>query len=100
MDATVRRTDTSGGDRWPRAAAVVLAVILQAIVLVPFTVASGLLAPLWAIAVFYVLWVIATGALVLVARRRPLLAPLVPIVNAALLWGGITFGDVVLGWTA
>jgi hypothetical protein len=80
-------------------AAIAVAVVLQLIVLVPFTVASGLLAPLWAIITLYVVWLVAATALVAVARRRPLAAPLVPIVNAAVLWGVITFGGAVLGWT-
>jgi hypothetical protein len=79
---------------------VVVAVLLQAVVLVPFTIASGLLAPLWAVIGFYLLW--AVGALVLfrLARRRPKVTPLVPIVNALVLAGLISLGEFALGWTA
>ena len=79
---------------------VVLAAVLQVVVLVPFTVASGLLAPLWAVLLLYALWLLGAFALARLARRRPLTTPLVPAVNAALLWGAITLGDVWLGWTA
>ena len=79
--------------------AVASAVVLHAVVLVPFTVASGLVAPWPAIALLYVLWLVMAGALWVVARRQPLAAPLVPLVNAGLLFCLITFGETVLGWT-
>lgn len=79
--------------------AVASAVVLQAVVLVPFTVASGLVAPWPAIALLYALWLAMAVALWVVARRRPLAAPLVPLANAGLLFGLITFGETVLGWT-
>jgi hypothetical protein len=77
-----------------------LAVAMQLAVAVPFTVGMGLLAPLWAITVGWALWLAAAGTLVVTARRRPLLTPLVPVTNAALLFAFVTFGDSVLGWTA
>lgn len=91
---------SGGSGRHPlNVIAVAVAVALQAVVLVPFTVASGLVAPWPAIALLYVLWLGMAGALWVVARRRPLAAPLVPLVNAGLLFGLITFGESVLGWT-
>lgn len=83
-----------------RVVAITLAVAGQAVVAVPFTAASGLLAPLWGVAIAWVLWVASAVALVLVARRRPFAAPLVPVANAALLWLLITIGGAVFGWTA
>lgn len=79
---------------------VAVAIVLHLVVLVPFTVASGLVAPFWAIAAFFGLWLVGAGTLVLLARRRPLVAPLVPVVNATLLWAAITAGEGWLGWTA
>src|SRR5690625_2466456 len=81
-------------------AAIVLAVVLHLIVAVPFTVGLGLIAPVWAIAVAWVLWLTAAATLTMIARRRPLLSPTVPVANAVLLYGLITFGESVLGWTA
>jgi hypothetical protein len=81
-------------------AVIIGAALLQLLVLVPFTVASGLLAPLWAVVTLYLLWLAAAAVLVRLASRRPLLTPAVPIVNAALLWLALTAGDVLLGWTA
>jgi hypothetical protein len=88
------------GARPLRLVAVGSAIALQAVVLVPFTVGSGLLAPLWAVVVLYLLWGASAVALWFTARRRPLAAPLVPLVNAALLFGLVSFGEAVLGWTA
>lgn len=96
---TPARTDGDRG-RLAGTLAITVASILQLVVLVPFTVASGLLAPLWAVVGIYALGIAAVTTLVAVARRRPLLSPLVPIVHAAVLWGVITFGEAVLGWTA
>lgn len=77
-----------------------LAVAMQLAVAVPFTVGMGLLAPLWALIVGWVLWLVAAGALVVTARHRPLIAPLAPVTNGALLFTFVTLGDSVLGWTA
>jgi hypothetical protein len=89
------------GGRTPLHLAVIaIAIGLQLVVAVPFTVAMGLLAPLWAIVVAWVVWLAAAALLVVTVRRRPLRAPIVPIVNAGLLFGFVTLGEAVLGWTA
>lgn len=103
MDTTADR-DTSGAhDRDGhalRVLAVVVAGLLQLVVLFPFTVASGLLAPLPGVVAAYLLGIASVVVLVRVARRRPLLSPVVPVVNAALLFAMLSLGDVLLGWTA
>lgn len=76
-----------------------LAAALQLVVLVPFTVASGLLAPLWAVVLLYAVWLAGATMLVRTARSRPLVTPVVPLVNAAVVWSVITLGEVWLGWT-
>ena len=91
---------TNRGGRALPIAVVAIAGVLQLVVLVPFTVASGLVAPLWAIVGLYILWLAAAAVFVVLARRRPLLTPLVPVVNAALLWAAMTAGERLLGWTA
>jgi hypothetical protein len=88
------------GRRVLRTVAMGIAIALQAVLLVPFTVASGLLAPLWAVIVLYLLWLVAAGTLWVVARHQPLAAPLVPLANGSLLFGLLVFGESVLGWTA
>jgi hypothetical protein len=80
-------------------AVVLVAVVMQIVVAVPFTVALGLLAPAWGIAVAWSLWLAGVAALITIARRRPLLAPVVPVVNAGLLFVLVTVGESLLGWT-
>jgi hypothetical protein len=93
-------TPTDGSGSHPlRLLAVGSGIALQAVVLVPFTVGSGLVAPWPAMAALYVLWLGMSGLLWVVARRWPLAAPLVPLTNAGLLFGVITFGASALGWT-
>jgi hypothetical protein len=82
-----------------RAVVVAIAALGQLVVAVPFTAASGLLAPLAGIVMAWVLWAGCAVAFVLVARRWPLATPLVPLVNVGLLALLITFGDLALGWT-
>lgn len=81
----------------------VLAVVVAAVQQLGvgwFTAASGLLAPLWAIVVLGLLWLAAAAMLVRVARRRPPVAPLVPLANGLLWWAVMMAGENWLGWTA
>jgi hypothetical protein len=80
--------------------AITLAVVGQVIVLVPFTVASGLVAPLWAVVVLHGLWLASAFSLWPTGRRFPLLTPLIPLANAILLWLAVIGGERLLGWTA
>jgi hypothetical protein len=75
--------------------------LLALIAMTPFYFAAGLMAPAWAVAVFILVWLglFAAGVLLLV-RRRPLWVIPLPVA-AALFWiGGMTLGDLLLGWTA
>ncbi|MGX5357453.1 hypothetical protein [Kocuria sp. KH4] len=78
-----------------------LAVVLAAaahLVVGYFYLASGLMAPLWAVVLLLVWWAVLTGAGVRLVRRRSFLVLLVPIV-AAVTWVGLmAFGGQVLGW--
>jgi hypothetical protein len=82
-----------------RVAAVAAAAVFQFVVLVPFTVASGLVAPLWAVVMLFAIWATAVAGLVLLARNRPFATLLVPITNMALWWLVMTIGERFLGWT-
>jgi len=94
-------TPNANTDKRPLAIlAIAVGFTMQLVVGVPFTVASGLLAPYWAVIAFYVLWIACAAVAIRLARRRPLATPLVPLANAAVLWLGLTTGDVFLGWTA
>lgn len=102
-DAVVGRQGarSDGGDRLGRALPVLAVVLAGALQLVVgwFTLASGLLAPLWAIGLLAVAWLVAVAVLVRISRRRPLAAPLVPVANGLLLWAVLSAGQGWLGWT-
>ncbi len=79
--------------------AVVIAALAQLLVGFFYT-ASGLMAPLWAILLLGLWWLILTYVGVLLVQRRSYLVLLVPVVAAATWFGAMTFGESVLGWTA
>ena len=77
-------------------AALALAALLA---LAPFFLASGLMAPGWAVAVFLAVWLALFVVGCFWIRRRPLrVIPLV-FVAAAVWFGGTTAGGELLGWT-
>ena len=78
----------------------VFAVLIQLVVLFPFTLASGLLAPLSGVVALHALWIAHASVLVMLLRRRSGWALFLPLVNASLWWSTMTFGDIVLGWAA
>ncbi len=65
-----------------------------------FYVASGLLAPLWAVALLLLAWVGLAFLAVRVHRRRGAWSLLVPVAAAALWFAVISLGGALLGWTA
>jgi hypothetical protein len=67
--------------------------------LAPFFIASGLMAPGWAVALFIAVWLalFVTGCLWI--RRRPLQVVPLPFVAVAVWFGGMTAGGELLGWT-
>jgi hypothetical protein len=61
---------------------------------------SGLVAPLWAVALLLVVWVVLTAVLVVLARRRRYWVLAVPV-GAFVVWlAMLSVGDAWLGWTA
>lgn len=69
--------------------------------LAPFFLASGLMAPLWAVVVLMLVWAgLSALAIALLARRRPLWAFPIPVVALGLWWLVMTLGESFLGWTA
>lgn len=88
------------GQRWLAWLLVVLSVAAQLVVLVPFTIAAGLLAPLWAVVLLHVLWAGYAVLLWWTVRRRPLVSPLVPLGSAATWFAVMSLGEAVFGWTA
>ena len=87
---------------WTQAGYVAAAVVAAAAQLVAefFYLASGLVAPLWAVALLLVWWAVLTVAGVRLVRNRSYLVLLVPVAAAATWFGVLWFGGEVLGWTA
>ena len=84
-----------------RARYVIGAVALAlTVALAPFFIASGLMAPGWAVAAFIAIWaaLVVLGALWI--RRHPLRVVPIPFLAAALGLGGMSAGGAWLGWTA
>ncbi len=82
-----------------RIAAAVLAAVGM-VVAGFFYVASGLVAPLWALIVLWVIWLALVWYGVVLARRGSYLVLLVPIVAGVIWYAGLTFGEQVLDWQA
>lgn len=80
----------------------VLAVVLAAVahlVAGYFYLASGLMAPVWAVVLLLVWWAVLTVVGVRLVQRRSYLVLLVPVVAAVSWFGLMSFGGQVLGWT-
>ena len=77
-------------------AALALAAMLA---LAPFFVASGLMAPGWAVATFIVIWLAHFILGCVWIRRKPLWVIPLPFVAAAIWLAGMTAGSEWLGWT-
>jgi hypothetical protein len=62
--------------------------------------ASGLLAPMWAVGLLWLIWAVFLVILIRSWRSRPWVILALPFL-AYLLWVGVMLlGDVLLGWTA
>ena len=81
--------------------AVIGFVLHAAIAVFPFA-ATGLLAPLWGVVAVFVLWFALLVVAIRWARddRRRSLVLAVPFIALAGWFAFVTFGDLVLGWTA
>jgi len=62
--------------------------------------ASGLVAPLWGIAVLYAGWLVGLWLTVRLFRRASAWALAMPVVAVAFWWVVVTMGESVFGWTA
>ncbi|MET0567253.1 MAG: hypothetical protein ABW021_12490 [Acidimicrobiia bacterium] len=62
--------------------------------------ASGLVAPLWGIAVLYAGWLLGLWLAIRLFRARSSWALAMPVASVAFWWVVITLGESVFGWTA
>lgn len=65
-----------------------------------FYLASGLVAPLWAVLVLWAWWAVLAVVLLRLAVRRSWWTPLVPLVAMASWYLVLFLGESVLGWSA
>ncbi|MDP9434317.1 MAG: hypothetical protein M3P93_03630 [Actinomycetota bacterium] len=63
----------------------------------PYAV-SGLVAPPYGVLALWAVWAALLVVAVRLRPRRPLLVPLVPVVAFGLWLGGLTLGELLLGW--
>jgi hypothetical protein len=62
-------------------------------------IATGLVAPLWAIVGFIAVWLILFVLGCVWIRRHPWRVVLLPAIAAVILFGGLRAGTTLLGWT-
>ena len=65
----------------------------------PFFLASGLMAPGWAVAIFIFVWLVLFGLGCFWIRRKPLWVVPIPFVAGAFWLGGMNAGGAWLGWS-
>ena len=65
----------------------------------PFS-ASGLLAPLYGIAIVYIGWFVALFFILKLWNRKPYLVLLIPAIEVAWWFALMFVGDAIFGWTA
>ncbi|MCC5949561.1 MAG: hypothetical protein JJT89_14010 [Nitriliruptoraceae bacterium] len=76
-----------------------IAGIAHLAVLVPFTIATGLMVPGAGIVVLLAVWVAAGFAGLRLSAVRPALALVAPVVAAAILAATVSVGPTLFGWT-
>ena len=61
--------------------------------------ATGLMAPLWAVIAFMAIWLILVVLACVWIRLHPWRVLLLPLIAAVVLFGGLRAGSALLGWT-
>lgn len=83
-----------------RTVAIVVALVVQALVLVFLYVPSGLVVPGWAWVLIIAIGVAFAVTAGVLARRRSLAVIAVPVVSALTWFAYIAAGEAIFGWTA
>jgi hypothetical protein len=76
----------------------IIGLVLQA-ALLPFVIASGLVAPLWGVVVITLGWALLLVLALRLWNRAPKLIILIPVVTVIWWLGAVSFGENFLGWT-
>lgn len=66
----------------------------------PWYAASGLVAPGWAVLLLLAIWVALLLVGLALRRRSPAWMLAVPVLDAAIWFGGVSAGEAFLNWTA
>ncbi len=74
--------------------------ILGLFAILPFSLASGLVAPLWAIVGLMAFWITLLVTGIRWFTKRPWVVLAIPFIAAAMWWLTITVGEQALGWQA
>lgn len=85
--------------RIPQRAASTLGIIGLFVVL-PFYAAAGLSAPLWAVVLLMLFWLVLLATAIRRFTEWPWVILAMPIAAAAVWWLTMTLGESVLGWQA
>jgi hypothetical protein len=80
-------------------AAFALALVGHALIALPL-LSIGLVAPFYAVAAFWLLWCLMLVAILRIRQTRPLLAPLIPIATAVVVFTVLVLGGEFLHWSA
>lgn len=92
---------TSTSEIWPTGRILALVGLVLYVVTGVFPyVASGLVAPLWGIALLYAGWLIGLWVTIRLYQRRSAWALAMPVAALAFWWLVITLGESIFGWTA
>jgi hypothetical protein len=73
--------------------------LVALLALAPFFLASGLMAPGWAVVLLMAIWLALFLLGCLWIRRKPLWVIPLPFIGAVIWFGGMTAGEAWLGWT-
>ncbi len=92
---------TTSNETWPtgRVLALIGLILYLATGVFPY-LASGLVAPLWGIAVLYAGWLLGLWLTVSLFRRRSAWALAMPVAAIVFWWVVITIGESAFDWTA
>ncbi len=92
---------TTTTSTWPAGRVLALVGLILYVVTGVFPyLASGLVAPLWGIAVLYAGWLVGLWLTIRLFRMGSAWALAMPVASVAFLWLVVTLGESLFGWTA
>lgn len=74
-------------------------IAIHALLALPL-ITLGLVAPRWAVILFYVIWGVLLAVAFQLLRVRPAVVLAIPVAFVAVVFAILFLGDALLGWTA